>query len=380
MKMMYFIRISLDDHISSIYQLCENQSPELLLDELEHYFANFSQQEPYRSYLTLFNQSNLNKITPPSLFSLFPNPFFKIQPSSSNTSMIIRADRRPLPTTILIFPNFTILNQTAFQYLTKFDADYLTLLSNEKKLIKSYEQEYNQDSLIIKRILSFSNYDQCLPSLKSNINNGLENLIQLLNHFLHSRLHNFDAKSIDKQIRILDKITDNHTLVEHLQRIQTDLKTIEQIVVLNNSTNSCIIDLLDQLLDKRIKSNELIPLKNLSPKDQYFLSNDWPFLMMLYDRLLKPTSIDTLINFIFFDYYRQFVYPYYQPHIQHEYQIYVNHSKDFSGYTYQTNYPNLSCHIKSCFDIFNCYHPSLLNQLVDNQNQVSKEDIEVITS
>jgi hypothetical protein len=350
-----------------------------LLDELERYFANLSQKEPYRSYLTLFNQTNMSNITPPSLISLFPNPFFKIQRLSSNSSIIIRVNRRPLPSAISIFSNLTILNQTAYKYLTKFDNDYHKLLSDEKNLIKSYEQEYNQDSLIIKRILTFSNYHQCLSSLKSNKQNGLEKLIQLLNHFLRSRLKNFNTKSIDKQIRILDKITDNHTLVEHLQRIKTDLITIEQIVLLNNSINkSCIINLLDKLLDKRIKSNELISLIQFySSNNQIliedFISNDWPFLIMLYDRLLKKTSIYTLINFAFFDNYRQFIYPYYQPHIQHQYQIYVNHSREFNGYTYQTNYPNLLCNINSCFDIFNCYHPSLLNQLVENHNQVIRE-------
>jgi hypothetical protein len=377
-----YTRISLDNQRSSIYhlyQLCENQSPELLLDELERYFANLSRQEPYRSYLTLFNQNIIKNQIPFSLISLSPNPFFKIELSSSNSSIISRIHRRPLPSAISIFPNLTILNQTALTYLTKFDHDYLHLLSEEKILIKSYEQEYHQDSLIIKRILSFSDYHQCLSSLETNNSTGLEKLIELLNHFLYSRLQNFNTKSIDKQIRILDKITDNHTLVEHLQRIKTDLNTIEQILLLNNSNNSCILDLLDQLLDKRIKSNELLLLMNLNSSNQIliedFISNDWPFLMMLYDRLLKNISMNTLINFVFFDYYRQFIYPYYQPHIQHENEIRINHSKEFDGYTYQTNYPNLSCRINSCFDIFNCYHPSLLNQLVDNHNQVIRKFI-----
>jgi len=329
----------------------------------------------------LFNQTkNKSNITPPSLISLFPNPFFKIQHLSLNSSIITRVDRRPLPSAISIFPNLTILNQTAFKFLTNFDNDYQNLLSEEKNLIKFYEQEYNQDSLIVKRILTFSNYHQCLSSLTSDTDNGLEKLIQLLNHFLSSRLQNFNTKSIDKQIRILDKITDNHTLVEHLQRIKTNLQTIEQIVLLNNSNNnSCIINLLDKLLDKRIKSNELISLINLYSSNQSitedFISNDWPFLIMLYNRLLKKTSTDTLINFVFFDYYRQFIYPYYQPHVHHEYDIHINHSNEFYAYTYQMNYPNLSCHINSCFDILNCYHPSLLNQLVDNDNQVIKEYI-----
>jgi hypothetical protein len=258
--------------------------------------------------------------------------------------------------------------------LIKFDHDYLKFLSEENNLIKSYEQEYNQDSLIIKRILSFSNYHQCLSSLTSNITNGLEKLIQLLNHFLHSRLHDFDKKSIDKQIRILDKITDNHTLVEHLQRVRGDLKTIEQIVLLNNTNTSCIIKLLDQLLDKRIQSNELTSIINLYSSTQAinndFFSNDWPFLIMLYQRLLNQTAEDTLVNYAFFDYYRQFIYPYYQPYVHHGNYTGINHYKEYYGYTYQTNYSNSSCHVNSCFDILNCYHPSLLNQIIDNHNEV----------
>ncbi|CAF4112785.1 unnamed protein product [Rotaria sp. Silwood2] len=364
-----------NDHMSSVYrlyQLCENQSPELLLYELEQYFANLSRREPYRSYLTLFNQTNKININSTSSIIFEQNPFFKIQPLSSNSSIITRINRRPLPSAISIFSNLTILNQTAFKYLKKFDNDYLTILSEENILIKSYEQEYSQDSLIIKRILLYSNYDLCLSSLTSNTSNGLEKLIQLLNHFLHSRLQNFNTKSIDKQIRILNKITDNHTLVEHLQRIKTDLKTIDQIVLLNNTNDSCIIDLLDKLLNKQIKSNELISIINLYSSNEItndFISNDWPFLFMLYDRLLKKTSIDTLVNYAFFDYYRQFIYPYYQPHIHHINNININHNNEYYGYIYSTNYSTLSCHVNSCFDIFNCYHPSLLNQLMDNHNQ-----------
>ncbi|CAF0751645.1 unnamed protein product [Rotaria sordida] len=370
-----------NDHISAVYrlyQLCENQSPELLLYELERYFANISKQEPYRSYLTLFNQINKIKITSSSSSSssssifLEPNPFFKIQSLSSNLSIIIRINRRPLPSPLSIFPNLTILNQTAFKNLKKFDNDYLKILSEENILIKSYEQEYNQDSLIIKRILLYSNYNLCLSSLTLNKTNGLEKLIQLLNYFLHTRLQNFNTKSIDKQIRILNKIKDNHTLIEHLQRIKTDLKTIDQIIHLNNTNDSCIINLLDKLLDKRIKSNELISIINLYSSYQItndFISNDWPYLFMLYDRLLKKTSIDTLVNYAFFDYYRQFIYPYYQPHIQHINNININYSNEYYGFTYSRNYSTSSCHINSCFDIFNCYHPSLLNQLMDNHNQ-----------
>ncbi len=376
---MFIVVISLGDHTSSIYrlyQLCETQSPALLVDELQHYFTNLSQKEPYRSYLTLFNQANITNITSSSSISLISNPFFKILPSSSNSSLIIRVHRRPSPSALSIFSNQTILNQTAFKYLIQFDNDYQKFLSEENHFIKSYEQEYNQDSLIIKRILSFSNYHLCLSSLTSNTTNGLEKLIQLLNHFLHSRLYNFNTKSIDKQIRILDKITDNHTLVEHLQRIKTDLKTIEQILILNNSNDSCISNLLDELLDRRMKSNELRAMINLYSWNQTienFISNDWPFLFMLYDRLLNKTPTDTLVNFAFFDYYRQFIYPYYQPHMHHVNDIHINHDKEYHSYTYQTTYPNLSCHINSCFDIFNCYHPSLLNQLVDNHDQVIKE-------
>lgn len=364
--------ICLDDQISSIshaYQLCENQSPEFLINELEHYFASLREREPYRSYLTIFNQSKTNQSLPfPSLISLFPNPFFQIRALSSNTSVIIRTDRRPLPSISSIAFNSTVLNQTAFNQLIQFDLDYSNILSDEKDLIQSYEQEYHTDSLLVKRILTFSNYHQCLSSLKSNTSTGLAKLIQLLNHFLHSRLHNFDRPLINKQIRSLEKITDNHTLIDDLERIRTDLITIEQIILVNTSKNSCIINLLNHLLDKRIQPHELLLLNPLT--NEYFLSDDWPFLMMLYDRLLKKTSMNTLINFAFFDSYRRFLYPYYQPHIQQHTDFHVNHRRQLHGYTYRTNSTILSCRIQTCFDIFNCYHPSLFNRLSGHFDQV----------
>ncbi|CAF4407982.1 unnamed protein product, partial [Adineta steineri] len=155
-----YILISLGDHTSSIYrlyQLCETQSPVLLLDELERYFTNLTQQEPYRSYLTLYNRTNKTHVNSTLSLFLLSNPFFQILSSSSNTSTIIRINRRPLPSVKSIFSNLTILNQTALKNLIQFNNDYEKFLSEEKILIKSYEQEYNQDSLIIRRILSFTN-------------------------------------------------------------------------------------------------------------------------------------------------------------------------------------------------------------------------------
>ncbi|CAF1638548.1 unnamed protein product [Rotaria magnacalcarata] len=377
-----------NDHIIPstyrLYQLCENQSPLILLYELERYFANLSYQEPYQSHLTLFNQTKSTNNSSKSLIFLDPNPFFKILHSSSSSSIVTRIHHRPLPSTISIFSNITILNQTALKHLKQFDNDYRKLLSEENILIKSYEQEYSQDSLIIKRILSFTNYEQCLsssPSSSLNRSNGLEKLIQLLNYFLHSRLHKFNTKLVDQQIRILNKITDNHTLVERLQRIRTDLRTIEQIVLINNTNTSCIINLLDELLDKRMRSNELHSMINLylsNNTTEDFISNDWPYLFMLYDRLLKKTPVDTLINFAFFDYYRQYVYPYYQPHLNPINPINISHYNEHYAYTYRTNYPSLPCQIKTCFDIFNCYHPSLLNQLIEIHNQTFLDDAKTL--
>ncbi|UJR26023.1 hypothetical protein I4U23_007369 [Adineta vaga] len=364
-----------NNHITSIYrlyQLCETQSPEILLNELDHYFSNLSDKEPYRSYLTLFNQTNFTNISSSLSIFRYPNPFFTFLPSSFNYSTIIRTSHRQLPSVTSIFFNLTTINQTALKNLIKFDDDYQKLLANTTVLIKSYEQEFHPDSLIIKRILTFTNYHQCLPSLISNSSNGLENLIKLLNHFLRSRLRNFKPELIDTQIRVLDKITDNHTLVEHLQRVTADLKTIEQNVHSNHRNQSCTIDLLDQLLDKRMKSDELISIINLDifhHTTDSFISNDWPFISMLYENLLKFTPIDTLVNYAFFDQYRKFIYPYYQPYIQHQNHIHITPHKQVYSYTYQTIYPNLSCHIQSCFDIFNCYHPSLLNQVVHDDNQ-----------
>lgn len=223
--------------------------------------------------------------------------------------------------------------------------------------------------MIIRRILLFSDYDKCLPSL--NKTNGLKNLIQLLNHFLEYRLRQFNTKLIDKQIRILDTITDNHTLVEHLRRIQLEFKIIQQVIPFENSStdnnNLCILNLLDKLLDKRVQLHELPINTNLyftNSKQESFLSNDWPYIIMLHERLFKKISIETLINYVFFDYYRHLVYPYYQPLV---YSI-SNHTNQ----TYEINPSNLSCQVKSCFDILNCYHPSLINQFIDDKNQVRK--------
>ncbi len=350
--------------VYNLYQLCEKQSPSLLLDEFERYFAIFIQQEPYRSYLTIFNETKSTNLTfLPIIFQ--HNPFFQIIHSSSNNnnqsfSTIIRTHHRPLPSPLVIFPNLTILNQTALTDLIKFDNNYTEFLQEANNSIKLYEQEYNQDSLIIKRILSFSDYHLCLSTL--NTTNGLQNLIQLLNYFLEHRLRQFNIKLMDKQIRIIDKITDNHTLVEHLRRIRVEFKIIEQIIPLENQSTdnntSCVVNLLDKLLDKRFKLNELPLSINLYFQNatvEYFISNDWPYLTMLYDRLLNKIPTDTLVNFVFFDYYRQLIYPYYQPHI-HRLIEFEN--------------SNLSCHVDSCFDILNCYHPSALNQIIDADNQV----------
>jgi len=351
--------------VYKLYQLCEKQSPTLLLDEFERYFARFIQQEPYRSRLTIFNETkSTNLASLPIIFQ--HNPFFQIIHSSSNNNnqsflTIIRTHPRPLPSPLVIFPNLTILNQTALTNLIKFDNNYTEFLQEANNIIKLYEQEYNQDSLIIKRILSFSDYHLCLSTLNTT-NGGLQNLIQLLNYFLQYRLRQFNTKLMDKQIRIIEKITDNHTLVEHLRRIRVEFKIIEQIIPLENQSadnnTSCVVNLLDKLLDKRFKLNELSSNINLYFQNatvEYFISNDWPYLIMLYDLLLKKISENTLVNFVFFDYYRQLIYPYYQPHVHH--LIDIDNS-------------NLSCHVKSCFDILNCYHPSLLNQIIDDKNQV----------
>jgi hypothetical protein len=359
--------------VTRLYQLCETQSPSLLLDEIERYFALFIQQEPYRSYLTLFNRTNLINSTSLSI-SFQYNPFLKIIQSSSNNnnrsfSNISRINRRLLPSPLVIFPNLKVLNQTALTNLIKFDNDYTKFLKEANDIIKLYEHEYNQDSLIMKRILSFSDYNRCYSSL--NMTNGLYNLIQLLDLFLQYRLRQYNTKLIDKQIRILEKITDNHTLVEHLNRIRLEFKVIEQIVPLENPSvdhnSSCIVNLLDKLLDKRITLNELpsnINLNSHNTTSEYFISNDWPYIIMLHDRLLKNTSANTLVDFAFFDYYRQLIYPYYQPHIYPSNNFKIDPANEL------INYLNLTCHVNSCFDILNCYHPSALNQLIDDKNQV----------
>mgnify|MGYP001081817393 FL=1 len=353
--------------------MCENQSPELLLNELERYFVNLSHQEPYQSYLTLFNQTKPRSTSPLSIFSLESNPFIRLEQQSDESIRLIRLPYRYLPSPTFIFSNLTILNKTALNHLNKFDHDYRQLVLQESTLRKSYEHEYDQDSLIIKRILTYPNYHQCQSDLNSNQTNGLEKLTQLFHHFLSSHLNNFNTKSIDKQIRILDQVTDNHTLVEHLQRILIDFKTIDDIIYSTNKNSSCLINLLEKLLEKKFHFNELNLL--ILDRNQTFTSNDWPYLFLLNDYLFKNTSLETLINYVYFHSYRQFIYPYYQPHLQHNRQVDTNlHSMmiQSSAFTFQIAYPNLSCHIESCFDIFNCYHPSLFNRLVENVNQVRK--------
>ncbi|CAF4370970.1 unnamed protein product, partial [Rotaria magnacalcarata] len=93
--------------------------------------------------------------------------------------------------------------------------------------------------------------------------------------------------------------------------------------------------------------------------------------IMLSNRLLKTVSTDTLVNFVFFDYYRHLIYPYYQPHIHHSMNSRTNYTTESYTYIYETDDSNLSCYVGDCFDILNCYHPSLLNQLMDDKNQVS---------
>ncbi|CAF4684521.1 unnamed protein product [Rotaria socialis] len=366
--------------ILKFYQLCETQPASQLVDELERYFARLSQQEPYRSHLTLFNQTNLTHfISLPIIFQY--NPFFKIIHSSSNNkkesfSTIIRTDQRSLPSPAAIFHSAIRLNQTALENLIKFDHKYTKLLQQTDHSIKFYEQEYSQDSLIIKRILTFKNYHQCLPSL--NMTNGLKNLIGLLNHFLQNRLRQFNTKLIDKQIRILETITGNHTLVEHLRRIQLEFKIIQQIIPLENHSidddnSTCILNLFEKLLDKRMQLSELPSTVDVyfhNAKQEYFISNDWPYLIMLSDRLLKIVPTDTLVNFVFFDYYRHFVYPYYQPHVHPSINSRTNYTNKSYTYIYETDDSNLSCYVGDCFDILNCYHPSLINQLMDDKNQI----------
>lgn len=343
--------------VQKIYQLCEKQSPTLLIDELDRHFERLKQQEPYRSHLTIYNRTN--SPSSPLLFS--SHPFFRISPLSNNNQTSFTINRilhpRPLVSPLIVFPDLDILNQTALNHLIRFNNDYALFLQQADQLIKSYQSEYNQDSLITRRIFLYKDYHQCLPS--ANQTNGLQNLMQLLNHFLQQRLGQFNTKLMDKQIRVLEKMTDNRTLIEHLNRIQLEFKTIEQIIPLQNGSNaSCIIELLDQLLDKRFQLDELpskIHLYSPNDTEEYFISNDWPYVMTLYERLLKDLPIDTLVNYVFFDSYRQIIYPYYQPHIHRSIEFERSHP---------------SCHVESCFDIFNCYHPSLLNQIIDVDNQV----------
>ena len=370
--------------VQHLYRSCETESPALLIDELDRHIEDVLEHEPYRSLLTIFNRATNASHLLSSSIRFHYNPFFKIIASPPNAkdpsvATILRHSRRPLPSPLATFGNRTSLNQTALNNLMTFDDDYRTLLHEHQTHIQAYEQEYHPDSLIVKRILAYHNYHLCLPSL--NMTNGLQNLFQLLRHFLHSRLSQFNTNFVEKQMDRFDKMTDNHTLVEHLKRIRSEFKMIEQVVASEShstdATSSCIIDLLDQLLDTRMASHELpFDLHFYStggPRDESFVSNDWPFLAMLHDRLLRRTPLDTLVNFVFFDYYRHLIYPYYQPHAHRVADTGMKHRDIAHAYTYQRHYPSLSCPVNSCFDLLNCYHPSALNQLMNDESEVMLE-------
>lgn len=344
--------------IHEFYQLCETQSPELLIDEFEQFISSLIQQEPYRSYLTIYNQTKKIHSNNNEVFVFLPhrqqNPFWSIQLSNKTINLTRIYPHRFLSPND-IFRNIQSLNQTALNHLISFNKKYQTFFTNLNEIHRSYEHEYNHDSLLVKRILTYSNYHQCLPTLKYK-SNGLENLIDLLNYFLQSRLNQLNTNLIDKQIRILTKLNDNHTLIEHLKRIRTEFHMIGDIVVDKQNT-TCIIHLLDQLLDEHFRLNEISSNLNFylekNSNDYLFVSNDWPYLVMLTEHLLKNLHSNTLINFVFFNYYRQLIYPYYQPHI---------HSLTESKTSLHS--------IESCFDIFNSSHPSLLNQIIEESHQV----------
>jgi hypothetical protein len=289
--------------------------------------------------------------------------------------IVARIRRRPLPSVSSLLLNRINLNRTALKHLIQFDNDYEQLLNNEQQSIKSYEQEYHEDSLIMKRIMLLTNYDMCRAS--SNRTNALQSLIELVNEFLRYRLRRFNTKLIDRQVYSLPKRADNHSLVEYLRRTQIEMKMIERILPNDNDFNvtssSCIIDLLERLLDKRINTNELPGHFHLYLPDHVehrFISNDWPFLIMIYDRLLRTTSIDTLMNFLVFDAYRQSLYPYYQPHLSRPVDFRLDYIQQSSRYTYTNDFHRQTCHVHTCFDVLNCYHPILLNQLMQQDNQV----------
>lgn len=348
---------------------------------MERYFANLNQEEPYRSYLTLFNRTNASVSAAAHVF-FFPRifePFFRIQSISSNHSKVLRTPRRPLPSALSIFPNVTILNQTALKDLTRFDREYQKLLANEKAWMQSYETQYNSNAFLVRRISSFSNYSFCLPSKiaasSKTTTTGLGKLIELLRYFLESRLGHLNTKSIDKQIRMLETLTDDQALVEHLRRLTVDLRTIHQITgSMSESNSSCIFDILDRLLDPCLQLNELPVVIRSSFDDQShecFISADWPYLILLHDRLIRNSSIETLVNYAFFDSYRHLVYPYYQPHVDRSDEIRLEHDRGTRGFTYSASYPNVSCTIQSCWDVIHCYHPSLLNRVIYPPSQVS---------
>lgn len=355
--------------------MCEYHSAALLLDEVERHFANLSQSEPYQSYLTLFNRTK--PISSNVSIAEALKVFVKIENVSTSSLKLVRTlNRRPMPTAISIFPNLTILNQTALKELIQFDDLYRKILIQEEKLIQNYAKRSNIDSIIFERIKTYSDYNLC-TNVSFNSTNGLKNLVEVLKDFLRSRLRHLKTTSIDKQIRNLEKISEPSTLIEHLRRIRNNLKTIDQLIISKDENRfhnaSCIVGLLEKLLDERVRLNELPNfIQNLFDKDfqGFFISDDWPFFAMISDQLLKHRSSDSIVNFAFFHSYRQVIYPYYQPHIDRENVIQLYHREETKRLTGRGVQTDRSCVVNSCFDILNCYHPSLINRLIIDQNLV----------
>lgn len=286
----------------------------------------------------------------------------------------IRTTRRPLPSPMSIFPNVTILNQTALKDLTKFDDDLTKVFNDEKKLVQSYKIKYNLNAFVVRRISNYSDENSCLP-LKSNRTTGLGKLIELLQFFVSSRLGHLNTNSIENQIRTLEKFHDDENFVEYFRRLTVDLRTIDQITPSRDEKNaSCIFDIVDRLLNSNVQLDELPSTIRKTFENEnfdYFQSNDWPFFIFLHDRFIETNSIETLVNYAFFDSYRRLIYPYYQPHVDRSNEIHLDHRRSTRGFTFRGFYPNSSCVIESCWDILHCYHPSLLNRVIDPPPQVS---------
>lgn len=340
--------------IHRFYRLCRKESSDVLNKEVEKFFQNLIEEEPFRSFLTLIKRNRSSTLNSNQFFA---NPFFKIESLTPKEYRIVRIDRTSFPVDANIFfdSKFADLNRTAWFELVQFEENYRRIIEDEKKFIEIYSNEFNEDSLIVRRISQISNYEKCRKPFRQTT--GIEILIEMINDYIENVLPEINRKYLERQIDSLHKIKDNRTLVQRFRRIQIELNTIDRLLSTNRTSKSCLIDLLGNLFDRRMNRNDLPNIfDDFLPKNEklFFVSDDWPFFVMLIDRFLKNWSRNVFVNSIFYETYHRTIFPYYFPH---------RSISNFSSFE--------SCRIESCLDILLCFHPDSIEDLINKQFQVS---------